>query len=287
MLLFKIWKILLLQLVMLNVVTCREWNGSAWGDGGDMEANMSSHCAAGTLSSAIYFGGYDDTVGVAAYSSRSETYNGTIWSDATSMRHWMSGTGSGRSTTDAIMCSGTTTTGSNNTGVSEELDGTTWTAGGTRNTVTTNGGAVGGITDCIAMSGYGFSAVDEVAVCESYNGTAWGSENDIGIASRYGSSWGTGTTEAWYYGGINYQSSYGSPTPHVVDRTPEYWNGTTWANDTQSPDAGGTSGGRYNMNMSAATVSNTGTQGAMFMGGHSYTAPNTSTKLNTVWEANW
>ena len=287
MLLFKIWKMLLLQLVMLNIATSREWNGSSWGAGGDMEASMSSMSAAGTLSSAIYFGGYDDTSGVASYSSRSEIYNGTSWSDATSMRHNMMGSGTGRSTTDAIMCSGTTTTGSNNTGVSEELDGTTWTAGGTRNTVTTNGGAVGGITDCITMSGYGYAASNETVACESYNGTAWSAENDIGIASRYSSSWGTGTTGAWYYGGINYQSAYGNPTPHVVDRTPEYWNGTTWADDTQSPDAGGTSGGRYNTNVSAATVSNTGTQGAMIMGGLSYTERDTHAKLSTVWEANW
>ena len=287
MLLFKIWKYLFFQLVFSNIDTCREYNGSSWSDGGDTEASIMSMIVSGTLNSAIYFGGYDDTPGTASYTSRSETYNGTSWSDATSMRHNMSGTGTGRSTTDAIMCSGSTTTGSENTGVSEELDGTTWSAGGTRNTATTAGAAAGGIADCLAMSGYAWSGSNETNACESYNGSSWSAENNVGISSRYSCGWGSGAAEAWMIGGINYESPYGSPTPHVVDRTPEYWNGTSWADDTNPPTAGGTSGGKYNLNINGATTSNTGTQGAAVFAGYNYTAPNTSAKQNSFWEATW
>jgi len=46
----------------MGEASTREYNGSSWSDGGDMEASMSSMIIAGTLTSAIYFGGYDDSL---------------------------------------------------------------------------------------------------------------------------------------------------------------------------------------------------------------------------------
>jgi len=263
-------------------VTCREWNGSTWGDGGDIEAILELAGVSGTSSECVYFGGWDGAAG--EYTDRSEIYNGTTWSDATSMPRNMMGGGTGTSTTNAIIPCGI------NGGwdaTSQILDGTTWSDGGESTSRGANYGTGGSSTDTIKMSGYKESTADETTAAETYNGTTWSAITALGIATRYGTGWGSGSTRAWYCGGINYMSPYGNPNPHIVNRTPEYWNGSSWATDTDTPDAGGTSGGKYNPQMNGGTSGNSGTQGAMIVGGWHYSGGSSSTKQSSCFEATW
>ena len=68
-----------------NENTTREYNGTSWSDGGNIEAIISSIRMSGTATAALYAGGWDATSGVTEYTSRCETYNGSSWSDSTSM----------------------------------------------------------------------------------------------------------------------------------------------------------------------------------------------------------
>ena len=285
MLLFKVWKYLFFQLAFSYLDSSREWNGSSWSDGGDMEASRGSQCFVGTQVAALCYGGYDDSPGVAAYTDRSETYNGTAFADATSLTRAQSGGGSGTSATNAILPCGSLPSG--NDATNQLLSGTTWSDGSDVGTNRTSFGCAGSSTDCMVASGYGFSAGDEINTAETLDGTTWSAITAIGIYGRYSTSWGDGSTQYWHIGGIQYNSPYGSPTNHVVNRTPKRWDGTSWADDTDSPTAGGASGGKYNCHQNGATTGNSGTQGAMFCFGKNYTPTDTHASQTSAFEATW
>tara|TARA_Y100000590_G_scaffold200728_1_gene228062 strand:+ start:2068 stop:3120 length:1053 start_codon:yes stop_codon:yes gene_type:complete len=273
-----------------NQNTTREYNGSSWSAGGNIEAIISSTRVAGSDTAAMYAGGWDATAGVTEYTSRHETYNGTSWSDATSMTRGQSNTGAGTSTSNYIHPCGDI--GSPSAGWGTDLtnqlwNGSSWSDGSDVGSLQKNGGTVGSTTDCILISGNNGS--DEIKSCQELDGTTWSSGTDNLIQSQYNSSWGTGTTQAWITGGINYQSPYGSPTPHIVFEETNYWNGTSWATDTDNPN----SDGIMNMNNGAGLNAATGTQGGLIQGGKSYQGtgsyqfPEPFTKLNTTYEATW
>ena len=139
------------------------------------------------------------------------------------------------------------------------------------------------------MSGYQYSAGDESTACETLDGTTWSSSASNSIQTRYNCSWGAGSTQAWITGGIDYKDAYGSPTPHVVYQECDYWNGTSWANDTDTPG----SDGKMNLNANGANGGNSGTAGAMVLFGKSYQGtgsyqwPEPFTNLSTTDEATW
>lgn len=270
----------------MGEATCREWTGSAWEDGNDIEASLGSMAISGTRDDCIYFGGYEDTVGVASYVNRTQVHNGETWNTPSSdMTRAQSGGGTGSSSTNAILPCGSTV-GSNDA-TNQILDGTSWADGSDVGTNRTEYGSAGSSTDLIMSSGVGFSASDEIDTAEKLDGTTWSGITAVGIYTRYGASWGDGAEFYTTVGGIQYNSAYGSPTAHVVNRTPRHWDGSAWSNDTDTPSAGGTSGGKYNLNRNGATTGNSGTQGAVVCLGYNYTAPNSSSKQSSNWEATW
>lgn len=270
-----------------NESSTREYNGSSWSAGGSIEAIISSTRCAGSDTAAMYAGGWDATAGVNEYTSRHETYNGSTWSDATSMSRGFANMGAGTSTSNYILPCGSINGG--NDATNHLWNGSSWSDGSDVSINVCCGGTVGSTTDCITISGYRFSTSDETNTCQTLDGTTWSTSSSNSIQSRYNSSWGTGTTQAWITGGINYQSSYGSPTPHINYEETEYWNGTSWASDTDNPN----SDGIMNMNNGAGLNAATGTQGGLIQGGKSYQGtgtyqfPEPFTKLNTTYEATW
>ena len=285
MLLFKVWKYLFFQLAFSYLDSSRVWNNTSWADGGDMEASRGSQAFVGTATDGLCFGGYDDTAGVAAYTSRSESYSDDAFSDATSLLRAQSGGGCGTSSTNAILPCGSLVSG--NDATNQLLNTTTWSNGSDVNVNRTSYGSGGSNTDAIIASGYGFSASDEINTAERLDDTTWSNITAIGIYGRYSTSWGGGGETYWHIGGIQYNSPYGSPTAHVVNRTPKYWDGSSWADDTDSPTAGGTSGGKYNCHQNGGRNGNSGTEGAMFVLGKNYTAADTHASQTSVFEATW
>ena len=275
-----------------NENTTREYNGTSWSDGGNIEAIISSIRMSGTATAALYAGGWDATSGVTEYTSRCETYNGSSWSDSTSMIRGQANMGSG--TTDANFihpCGniGNPSSGWGTDATNQLWNGSSWSDGSDVGTIFTGGGTVGSTTDCMIYSGYSYGTSDETNASQTLDGTTWSSGSASSIQARYVSAWGDGTSAAWITGGIDYKSPYGSPTPHVVYQACNYWNGTSWASDTNNPE----SDGRMNMNATAGSQGNTGTQGAVIQGGKSYQGtgsyqfPEPFTKLSTSVEATW
>jgi len=275
-----------------NENTTREYNGSSWSDGGNIEAIISSTRMSGTATAALYAGGWDATSGVTEYTSRCETYNGTSWSDSTSMTRGQANMGSG--TTDANFIHPCGNIGNPSAGWGQDAtnqlwNGSSWSDGSDVGTIHSGGGTAGSTTDCIIMSGYSYGTSDETNASQTLDGTTWSSGSASSIQSRYNCAWGDGSTKAWLTGGIDYKSAYGSPTPHVNYDATNYWNGTSWAADTDTPN----SDGIMNMNATGASNGNSGTQGALIQGGKSYQGtgsyqfPEPFTKLNTTYEATW
>tara|TARA_B100001964_G_scaffold234796_1_gene293876 strand:+ start:145 stop:1188 length:1044 start_codon:yes stop_codon:yes gene_type:complete len=268
-----------------NLATTREYNGTTWANGGNMEASNSSMRMSGTGTAAIYFGGYD--ANVASYTDRSEKYNGTTWADSASLVRDLANMGCGINDSNCIFPCGSTMSGHDAT--NQLWDDTSWSDGSDVGSATTAGGNAGNSTDCIIMSGYQYSAGDESTACETLDGTTWSSSASNSIQARYNSSWGDGSTKAWITGGIDYKSSYGSPTPHVNYQEANYWNGTSWVSDTNTPG----SDGKSSLNANAANGGNSGVAGAMILFGSSYQGtgsyvyPEPFTRLSTTYEATW
>lgn len=263
---------------MARFSTSREYNGSSWGAGGSLGAASSCKPMTGTQTDALLFGRSTDT---ASPSVTTEKYNGTTWSASEDMVNAKRG-GTGQSAAAAIFCCG------DSDATNQLWDNVSWTTSVECTYNLLDGSESGTTTDAIVAGMYDVGAGSESGKCQTLDGTTWSGSTDVTLpAARYGGGWGSGSTEHWHYGGINYNSSYGSPTPHTCFRTCVRWDGSSWATDTDAPDAGGTSGGLYNGSYAGGTVANSGTQGAIYHAGWNYTAADTHAKQTYTWEATW
>ena len=262
---------------MARIGTSREYDGSSWGAGGDLNADSSAHALTGTQTDALLFGRGTNT---ANPSVTTEKYNGTSWSNSSDMVNARR-TGTGASAASAIYCCG------DNDTTNQLWDDSSWST--SVECVHNNHGAgqSGTTTDAIVAGSNDQDTSAETDQAQTLDGTTWSNSAVITLVSYYGACWGSGSTEHWYYGGINYNSPYGSPTAHVCVRTCVRWDGSAWSTDTDAPNAGGTSGGLYNGSYAAATVGNSGTQGAVYHAGWNYTAADTHGKQTYTWEATW
>jgi len=145
------------------------WNGTSWtstNNLGSERRGMGSggHC---TSSAAVVWGGWDK--GPALASAKTETFDGTNWSEANDLS--VSTYGSGGAGTESAALS-IYTYGPPGSGVSNRWDGTSWTTdGGTLNNARNLGTQHGGTqTSALYAGGSGASVTADTEV---YDGTSW------------------------------------------------------------------------------------------------------------------
>jgi hypothetical protein len=230
-----------------------EYDGSTWSPSGNMNTSRTAPAGAGTQTAALGAGGYV----FPGTSSAAETYNGSTWTNITSMPSgnsyasagtqtaalyvtdattleysapsWSSGGAlntpraegsmAGTQTAGLFFGGGPQTAASNAT---EEYDGSTWTAGGTMNT--TRGIQIGGTgasqTAAVAFGGAGPTEPAVSAATELYDGTTWTTSGSLATArsrSSKGGSQGTSSSAI----------CVGGTAPAVSNRTEEFTNPTT------------------------------------------------------------
>lgn len=191
---------------------CYEYNGSAWGSGGNLatEAGATFYGDAGSSANAIIAGGY-----LASISAVAQKYNGTAWSNTgslgTARRHHSGGGGS----SDAIVYAGLDTSWGQ-IYTCEEFGGTSWSAGTSINIQGSYVGGAGTSTDAMG-AGYG----EAIGSAQSYDGTAWTTQSSLNVP-RNQMPCGGGSSEAVCYGG-----NAGTTKQTITER----WTGSAWSSD--------------------------------------------------------
>jgi hypothetical protein len=136
---------------------------------------MASTAIAGASStSALIFGGEPGT----SYSTLSETWNGTSWSEGNDLNSLRQSAGGVGIVTAALACGGSSGGPVNQV---ESYDGTSWTETSTDiNTARSAMGSSGTSILCLIFGGSGVSALTE-----SFNGTTWTEVADLATARAY------------------------------------------------------------------------------------------------------
>jgi len=202
-------------------------NGGSWSSGGDMNAARTAVQSGGTgNANAIVAGGYNAGT---PYLTRSESYNGTSWTETAEnndARQFGGGTGTN---TNAIIAGGDP---SSFYTASETWNGSAWTEAPNMNTNKNQNQLTGNATAAITAGGGNPSAIANV---ESWNGSAWTETSyDLNTAKKY--VWMNGTTTAALIGGFTPSSE-----------TTESLDGTTWTEVSEtsiSHRSGSSSGAR-------------------------------------------
>jgi len=202
-------------------------NGGSWSSGGDMNAARTAVQSGGTgNANAIVAGGYNAGT---PYLTRSESYNGTSWTETSEnndARQFGGGTGTN---TNAIIAGGDP---SSFYTASETWNGSAWTEAPNMNTNKNQNQLTGNATAAITAGGGNPSAITSV---ESWNGSSWTETSyDLNTAKKY--VWMNGTTTAALIGGFNPSSE-----------TTESLDGTTWTEVSEtsiSHRSGSSSGAR-------------------------------------------
>jgi hypothetical protein len=149
-----------------------------------------------------------------------EQYNGTSWTNTTSMGTARRGLGGAGSQTAAFAAGGITTA---NTAVTEEFNisssiitAAAWAAGGNMTTPKQDGAGFGTQTAAIGAGGYTIPYTNN---SQSYNGSTWTNTPTINTART---TRGSGTQTAGLIFGGN------APPADAKQTATESWNGSTW-----------------------------------------------------------
>jgi len=196
-----------------------EWNGTAWGSGGNLGTARRAPTGGGGSSNAICMGGQ----GESSYLSSTEEYNGTAWSAGGALATARQYMGGGGNSADAICMGGfyyeeepeEITYIYDDT---EEYNGTAWSSGGNLGTARYGLAAGGNSSGAICMGGYMEDSPYYSALTEEYNGSAWSSGGNLNT-TREGLAGGGNASEAVCFGGFS-----GSPMAKT-----EVYNGSAWS----------------------------------------------------------
>jgi hypothetical protein len=182
-----------------------EYDGSTWSPGGNLNTARTGIAGAGTQTAAIGAGGYK----FPGPSADAESYNGTSWTNITSMP-----------TGDAYASTGTQTAALYAvTGTTLEYSAPAWTAGGALNTSRSEASMAGTQTSGLFFGGGPQTAASNAT--EEYDGSTWTTSGNLNSGRvQIG---GTGTqTAAVAFGGAG-------PTEPQIQASAELYDGTSWA----------------------------------------------------------
>jgi len=210
-----------------------EFNGSSWSEGDNLNTDRANAAAAGIQTAAFMAGG-----NTPPETGATENYDGTSWTNSGSLNTARRLLGGGGSQTDGIVFGGYAPPGNQN--LVENYDGTSWTANPATLATARHGGASGSqpgaASSTFYASGYSPSSPEPLT----------------GVTEEFTKSVNTVTAAAWAAGGnLNTARSlnatatnapqdagltFGGNWPSVTADTEEY-NGTTWAEQTNLPQA--------------------------------------------------
>jgi hypothetical protein len=183
---------------------------TVWSTSGALITAKSNLAGAGTISSAVAFGGNSPT------SNTTENFNGSSWSSGNAMINGMAaGAGTGLQT--AALSIGSLFP---QTACTEEYDGINWSAGGALITARGWIAAAGTQNAALAFGGAISPTLGTAVACtEVYNGTTWSSGNIL-ITARVGLAGAGIQNDALSFGGNSNGPFLG---------TTEAYNGSTWS----------------------------------------------------------
>jgi len=197
-------------------------NAGSWSSGGTMNSARTALQSGGTgNANAIVAGGYNAG---SDFKTRSESYNGTSWTETSENNDARQFGGGSGTNTNAIIAGGDP---SSFYTAAETWNGSAWTEAPNMNTNKNQNQLTGNATAAITAGGGNPGAINSV---ESWNGSAWTETSyDLNTAKKY--VWMNGTTTAALIGG--------------APNTTESLDGTTWTevSDTTSSHRSGASSG--------------------------------------------
>jgi hypothetical protein len=209
------------------------YNGNVWAEVNDLNKARYGVAVEGTQTSALAFGGVsgDSSPENAGFTreGKTETWNGTSWTEVNDMNTRKSDTaGAGADNTAALSASGknpqATPTGILN--ATELWNGTNWTAVNDSNQRREGAGCVGTSTQSLIFGGYDESG-DQTKATEVWNGTNWTEVNDLAVARGQLNGFGTYTSAI----------AHGGTSPSDIEALAESWNGTSWSRENSFASA--------------------------------------------------
>ena len=209
------------------------YNGTGWTSATNNPLSMRLSAGTGTETSGLVFGG--NALPGPAYVATTNEYDGSSWTSGGSLGSPI-GIHAGLGTqTAALQASGygRPPNPGSNTNTAEEYNGTSWTSTNTVNTARRTLSSSGIQTAGIIAGGF---TTTRVANSEEYNGTSFSEGNDINTArSAYHMCGGTTESNSWICGGTT--------APGPKSTATEYYDGTSWTNQTATLAAGRSGGG--------------------------------------------
>ena len=187
-----------------------------WTTANNLLTARAAATGSGSQTAAIVAGGTPPTTG------KTETYNGTSWTEQTDMNTARDSAASADApSTAALVFAGDTGTYPTvaPVAVNEYWNGSTWTELADLNTARRSpGGAGTAYTAALCFGGYTTTVVNNT---ESWNGTSWTETNNLNLARYYVG--GTGSTTAAICAGGD------------AEGETELWNGTSWSEAPVTP----------------------------------------------------
>jgi|TARA_R100000482_G_C5103861_1_gene137019 hypothetical protein len=213
---------------------------AAWSSTTDRNNAMNNGAGAGTVTDAVFYGGYQPpgnpapipAPGGTGYSAITEKWDGTSWTNSGAMNNGGSNViAYGPSSTSAIAANryADSPGGVFYTTSTEEFDGSTWTNKNASSTGKESGAGAGVPTAAFATSGnQPHGANNPGTATEEWDGTNWTSGGALNSPGQTGAG-AAGTLTA----GLICGGQYGYPDTKVAV-TQEY-NGTAWTSVTAMP----------------------------------------------------
>ena len=218
-----------------------EYNGTGWTSATNNPLSMRFSAGTGTETSGLVFGG--NALPGPGYVATTNEYDGSSWTSVGSLGSPVGiHAGLGTQTAALQACGyGRPPSPGSNTNTAEEYNGTSWTSTNTVNTARRTLSGSGIQTAGIIAGGY---TTTRVANSEEYNGTSFSEGSDINTAR---SAWhlcgGTTESNSWICGGTT--------APGANSTATEYYDGTSWTNQTATLGSGRSSGGAGGIQNSA------------------------------------
>jgi len=205
------------------VSTAQEYNGSTLSTGGSVNTGRAAGGAAGNSSAGLIFGG--DAGGTSQ--TKTETYDGTSFSEIADMSTAMRGMGNGSGATNAAAVAAASY-GPPALGTTEEFTSSSnvitaaaWSSGGSLNLGRHDGSNSGTKTAGLFAGGKVYPNVFKNE-SEEYDGTSWSEGNNLGTARMLA---GAGTQTA----GLAFGGTNGAPGSTGVQALTEEYDGSSWS----------------------------------------------------------
>ena len=203
------------------------YDGTSWTAAGSMGTYRRQRMlGAGSSTAGLFAGGSTASPVAANKSDKTETWNGSSWTEVNELNQASYTNSAGRcgTSTSAIKAGGIigSPTPETFSDTNESWNGTNWSEEAELNTGRRSQGGTGTSNTNSMIIGGGVPPNNASDLCEKWNGTSWTETGDLNTA-RYQQCAAGDTGSALSYGGNLY------PSPPPYSALTEIFNGTSWA----------------------------------------------------------